>query len=269
MEFGVFPLVDGGAEETVTSTDYYWDNSKRSEVNRINIQRTLSGEAFFQDGEGRRMVGVGKVMLFTQREDSIYGYPATAIERYRHRYLSIDPSPTVTPLFHRLRDDFGAVLLMNGKGEAASFFDEIFQRFTERGFRDRYHELELMTLLFTAMYREQVEETRKRRPLDYGHYLIHNQFRNALNVEEIAGRCGMTREHFIRAFKMQYDRSPGHLLRELRLKNAEFLLRSTQKAVGMIALDCGYSNSNVFCRAFRSYYGVSPAKFRLEKTLNL
>ena len=262
MEFGVFPLVDGGAEETISSLNYYWDNSKRTEVNRINIQRTLGGEAFFQDEKGRRMVGVGKVMLFTQREHSIYGYSPTSREVYRHRYLSIDPSPTIIPLFKRLRSDFGSVINMSPKGEAAQYFDELFRRFRERSFRDIYHELELITLLFTAMYREQVEETRDRRPLDYGHYLLHNQFRGDLNIEDVADRCGMSREHFIRAFTQQYQVSPGQLLRELRLQNAEFLLRSTEKSVESIALASGFSSSNVFCRLFRKVNGMTPGSYR-------
>jgi len=264
MEFGVFPLVDGGAEETISDTSYYWDNSKRTETNRINIQRTLNGAAFWQDAKGRQLVGVGKVMLFTQRENSIYGYPSTATEIYRHRYVSIDPSPTIVPLFHRLRDDYGSVLVMNPKGEAAHYFGELFQRFTERSFRDLYHELELITLLFTSMYREQVEETRNRYPLDYGQYLIQNQFRNALTVEQIAERCGMTREHFIRAYKMQFGESPGIILKKLRLQNAEFLLRSTEKQVESVALASGFSGSNVFCRAFRKAFGKSPGQYRLQ-----
>jgi len=268
MEFGVFPLVDGGAEETISSPDYYWDNSKRTEVNRINVQRTLSGCAFWQDAKGRQLVGMGKVMLFSQRENSIYGYPTTATEVYRHRYISIDPTPTVVPLFHRLRDDFGSVLIMNPMGEAAQYFDELFQRFTQRSFRDLYHELELITLLFTSMYREQVEETRDRRPLEYGYYLIHNQFRNTLSVEQVAERCGMTREHFIRAYTMQYGESPGNQLRQLRLHNAEFLLRSTRKSVENVALSSGFSSSNVFCRAFRRHFGATPAGYRSQYVEN-
>lgn len=262
MEFGVFPLVDGGGEETIGNADYYWDNSRRTEVNRINIQRTMAGEAFFQDKSGRAAVGVGKVMLFTQRESSIYGYPPTAREVYRHRYLSIDPSPTIIPLFKRLRDDFGSVVRMASRGEAAHLFDELFRRFKERSFRDIYHELELITLLFTAMYREQVEDTRNRRPLEYGHYLLHNQFRGALNIDDVAERCGMSREHFIRAFTQQYDVSPGKLLREIRLQNAVFLLRSTRKTVEQVASASGFSSSNVFCRLFRKVYGVTPGNYR-------
>ncbi|MEQ9823251.1 MAG: AraC family transcriptional regulator [Puniceicoccaceae bacterium] len=262
MDFAVFPLVDGGAEELILGPEYYWDNSRRTEVNRINLQRTLSGAAFWQDASGRRLVPLGKIMIFTQREPTVYGYPPEAIRPYRHRYLSIDPGPTVVPLFQRLRADFGSVLSMDPKGEACQAFDELFQRFTQRTFRDRYHELELITLLFTAMYREQVEEARDLRPLQYGSHLIQNQFRNAISVETIAERCGMSREHFMRCYKQEYGCAPGAVLRHLRLENAAFLLRSTEKSVESIAHASGFSSSNVCCRAFRRHFGMTPGQYR-------
>jgi len=111
--FDEFPAVDGGDEERITDTGYYWDNRKRSETNRINVQRTLEGAAFFENEQGRFIVDVGKVMIFTQRENSRYGYPPTARQPYRHRYISIDPSPILNPLFHKLRNEFGSVILMD------------------------------------------------------------------------------------------------------------------------------------------------------------
>jgi AraC-like DNA-binding protein len=207
-------------------------------------------------------VPVGKVMIFTQREQTRYGYPPEAVDVYRHRYLSIDPCVTVVPLFKRLRADFGSVLLMDRKGEACQRFDELFERFRERSFRDCYHELELITLLFTAMYREQVEDKRARSPLEYGQYLIQNQFRNLLTTESIAGRCGLSREHFVRSFRAMFGTSPGAELRRLRMENAAFLLRTTLRGVGDVARESGYAGSNAFCRAFRGYHGMSAMDYR-------
>ena len=264
MKFGTFPAVDGGGEEVICDASYYWDNSKRTETNRINIQRTLTGSAFWQDDTGRYTVGPGKVMIFTQRENTIYGYPPAGIEIYRHRYLSIDPTPTIVPLFQRIRQDFGSVLLMDPKLEACRHFNELFERFRQRTFRDLYHELELITMLFISMYREQVEATRRSDPIEYGYHLIHNQFRNPINIEIIAERSQMSREHFIRSYTTRYQETPGKALQRLRLENARFLLRSTDQPIESVAKTSGFSSSNVFCRAFRKVFGISPNAFRKE-----
>lgn len=265
MKYGVFPIVDGGDEEHIQDAGYYWNNAKRTETNRINIQRTLSGAAFWQDEHGKQLVESGKVMIFTQRENSSYGYPPSATEVYRHRYLSIDPASTIIPLFHRIRNDFGSVLLMDPQSEACQYFEELFNRFKARDFRDLYHELELITLLFISMYREQVEGTQKSDPIEYGYHIIRNQFRGSINIEWVAQCSQLTSEHFIRAYAQRYGETPGKALRRLRLENACLMLKSRKLPIETIGSMCGFTSSNVFCRAFRASYGISPLAYRKQE----
>ncbi|WP_309006354.1 AraC family transcriptional regulator [Pelagicoccus sp. SDUM812005] len=262
MREDVFARVDGGADETRHDTSYYWDNSKRSESNRINLQRTLSGEGFFENETGRYLLPKGSLIAFTQRENSRYGYPATATEPYRLRYLSIDPSATATPLFNRIRRDFGSVLSMPEGSESCALFDELYQRFQARNFSDRYHESELVTRLLTAIYRQQVNDTQHSDPVEYGYHLLRNRFASPITLKEIASACGVTREHFIRSFSRRYQQSPGALLRQLRLQHARGLLETTAQPLETIARSSGFSSANVFCRAFRSAYHTTPTQYR-------
>lgn len=265
MQSDVFARIDGGFEELRVDTRYYWDNSKRSESNRINLQRTLAGEAFWEDERGRQRVGPGKLMLFTHRENSRYGYPATAQAPYLHRYLSIDPAATIVPLFKRLRQDFGSVVNCPQGSESASLFDETFHRFKTRSFRDRYHESELIVRLLTALYRQQVADTQTRDPIEYGYHLLQNRFASALSLQQIADECGVSREHFIRAFRARFATTPGTLLRQLRMRQARGLLETTRLPVAEIATACGFASANAFCRAFRQTYGTSPLSIRKEQ----
>ncbi len=262
MREDVFARVDGGADEVRRDTSYYWDNSKRSGSNRINLQLTLSGEAFFENESGRSLVPPGKVIAFTQRENSRYGYPATATAPYHLRYLSIDPSATANPLFNRLRRDFGSVLSMPDGSESHALFNEIFQRFRKGDFQDRYHESELVTRLFTAIYRQQVADTQNSDPVEYGYHLLRNRYTSPITLKEIATLCGISREHFIRAFSLRYEQPPGAFLRQLRLEHARGLLETTSLALDAIATASGFSSANVFCRAFRQTYGKPPTKHR-------
>lgn len=262
MQENVFARIDGGAEELRRDTRYYWDNSKRSDSNRINLQLTLTGEAFFENESGRKAVPIGKIMLFTQRENSRYGYPATATKPYLLRYLSIDPTATAIPLFNRIRRDFGAVLSMPVQSESANAFADIFQKFSKRTFKDRYHESELITHLLTAIYRQQVEETQLSDPIEYGYHILQNKFTSSITLQNIAKQCGISREHFIRSFTKRYHKSPGAYLRKLRLEQARSMLEASSLPIETIATACGFSSANVFCRAFRHAYSTTPTRFR-------
>jgi len=48
----------------------------------------------------------------------------------------------------------------------------------------------------------------------------------------------------------------------LRLEKAARLLRYSEQSLTDIALDCGFSSSTTFSRAFRSGYDTSPSQFR-------
>lgn len=261
MHADVFALVDGGAEELRTS-DYQWDNARRSEANRMIVQRTLAGAACFEDARGRRLVPPGWAMVFTHREASRYGLPPEATEPYRLRYLSFSPGTSVVGVFQQLREDFGSVLRMAPDGEAVALFEEIFRRMQGGSFLDRYHETELIYRMLVALYREQVHGTRDEDPIEFGSHVLRARFRGPINLKTVARQCGVTREHFIRAFRERYRETPGAMLRRLRLEHARTMLLATELPIAKVAAASGFASATTFCRAFRAAYATSPARLR-------
>lgn len=257
-----FARVHGAAEEVRASGAYFWDNRSRGASWLMAIQRTESGAGFFEDGRGRRLVGPGYAMLFTHKEDSRYGYPPEAVEPYRLRFLSCSMGPGVRAMLDQLRGDFGAVVRMPPESEAGALFDEAWERFVRRDFRDQYHESELIYRLMIALYREQVAATRTADPVEFGYHYLQSHFRSPINLKLVAERCGVSREHFIRVFRARYAESPGALLRRLRLERAQTLLATSELPVQDVALACGFANAGTFCRAFRREFGRSPGMGR-------
>jgi AraC-like DNA-binding protein len=261
----VFATIDCAAEEIRRDASYCFDNARRSDSNRLIIQRTLRGAAFFENERRRWLVGAGWAMLFTHRERSRYGYPPTATEPYRQRFLAISPGSSVVVLFQRLRDDFGPVVRMPEESEARSLFDEIFRRYGARSFRDRFHESELVYRLFVALYREQVEGRRASDPTEFAFHVLHNSFRSDISLKTVAQRAGVTREHLIRTFSKRYRESPGAMLRRLRLEHACAMLTATEMPVGEVAAASGFTSANAFCRAFRRVQGTTPGAWRRKE----
>ncbi len=261
-----FSSLSGFDEETRVHAGYRFDNHHRGGNDEGVIQQTLSGAAFFEDGAGRKLVPAGHAMLFTHHEPSSYGYPPEVIEPYRLRYVSFRLLG-LRVWFDRLRGEFGAVLRMAGKGEASDLLREIGRRLRTRTFRDRFQEAELLHQLLVALYREQVAATQIRDPIEYGYHFLRDNFRSPINLKEVAERCGVSREHFIREFGNRFGEPPGALMRRLRLEQAQRMLSATQVAVQDVAIACGFADANTFCRAYRLRYGTTPGTARSLKPI--
>lgn len=254
--------MQSASEEVRNSPAYFWNNMSRSVSAGLAIQRTEAGAGFFEDERGWRLVPPGYAMLFTHDENSRYGYPPDAKEPYRLRFLTCSMGPGVRTMLDQLRDDFGAVVRMPPESEAGALFDEAWERFVRRDFRDQYHETELIYRLMIALYREQVAATQTADPVEFGYHYLQSHFRSPINLKLVAEKCGVSREHFIRAFRTRYAESPGALLRRLRLERAQTLLTTSELPVQDVALACGFANAGTFCRAFRREYGTSPGQGR-------
>ncbi len=260
-----FAIVDVAAEEVRTALDYHWDNARRNQPNRLVIQRTISGQGFYRDRHGLRDVPPGYAMIFTHAEDSDYGYCPGRSDPYRLRFVALSPGG-IESLFFKVRADFGSVLRMPEESEVAGIFDEIFERYLRKTFRDRFQQSELIYRFLIALYREQVQGRqvdgrRTSDAIEFGYHYLLSHFRSPINLKTVAAKCGISREHFIREFKRKHGFAPGLMLRRLRLDHAKTMLSTAELPVQEVALACGFTSSNSFCRAFRQRFGSKPTEF--------
>jgi AraC-like DNA-binding protein len=260
-------VIQVAAEETRASSAYYFHNRHRPDGSGLVVQLTVSGKAFFEDQNGRRMVHPDYAMLFSHAEDSAYGYPPEATEPYRQQYIEMTDCAALRNVFDQITSDYGSVVFLPAKSEARDLFNEIMERFRIGRFRDRYEESELLYCLLIAVYRQQVDDTRTDDPIEFGHHFICNRFRNASNLKEIAQLCGVTREYFAREFRRRYDQTPGQMLKRLRLEHAELLLRTTSMPIVDVCAACGFASMNTFGRTFKRHHRQSPSEFRSQARL--
>ena len=91
---------------------------------------------------------------------------------------------------------------------------------------------------------------------------IRDRYRTGMPVKELAARLGLSEGSVRRRFLRETGKSPGRTIRELRLKEAAELLRTTREPIRRIGERCGFSTPFSFSRAFRNRFGVSPRAFR-------
>lgn len=86
-----------------------------------------------------------------------------------------------------------------------------------------------------------------------------------LYMRDIAAQVNMNEQYFCRFFKKIIGKPPVEYLTELRIQNACKLLRSTDRSVMDVCLDCGFNNLGNFMRAFRKYCGCTPKQYQKSK----
>jgi len=59
--------------------------------------------------------------------------------------------------------------------------------------------------------------------------------------------------------------TPGEFIRNIRLKRAAQLLRSTDLPITEVAVTVGFSTPSYFTRSFQQEYGMSPSNYRKTK----
>lgn len=81
------------------------------------------------------------------------------------------------------------------------------------------------------------------------------------NVTSLAKEIGMSRPVLFRKTKMLTGFSVIDLLRDVRLKKAEMLLRQKKMTISEVAFTVGFSDPKYFSKAFRNQYGKSPSQY--------
>lgn len=84
-------------------------------------------------------------------------------------------------------------------------------------------------------------------------------------LDGLASLAGMSRTVFHREFVTLHGCSPLTMLRGLRLKRAEELLRQTDMPIKTISSRMGYRSRSHFCKIFKGEYGVDPEQFRATR----
>lgn len=98
---------------------------------------------------------------------------------------------------------------------------------------------------------------------------IEEHIGQPLSIEELSDAAGFSKYHFSRIFQGMLHESPAHYVNRIRMERALFLLAHRgDKNMTDIAYELGFTDSAIFSRAFKNYYGVSPREYRQEYSKN-
>ncbi|HHT7082050.1 AraC family transcriptional regulator [Bacillus cereus] len=98
---------------------------------------------------------------------------------------------------------------------------------------------------------------------------IELHINDSLSIEELADIAGFSKYHFHRIFKGIVDEPLSRYVNRLKLERATNLLTyRSDMTITDIAYHFGFTDSAVFSRTFKNYYGVSPSQYRNYNSKN-
>lgn len=92
-------------------------------------------------------------------------------------------------------------------------------------------------------------------------FLLENRFRQ-IKLDEVAAEAHLSKEAFCRFFKLRTRTTFTRYVLQLRINEAQKLLKETDLGISEIAYTVGFENLSYFNRAFKGIVGNSPRAFR-------
>ena len=83
-----------------------------------------------------------------------------------------------------------------------------------------------------------------------------------LDLARLAAVAGLSRYHFVRAFRAAYGETPMAHVTRRRIERAQDLLRGANLTVTEVCMLVGYTSLGSFSTRFRQLVGESPTAYR-------
>lgn len=95
---------------------------------------------------------------------------------------------------------------------------------------------------------------------------INKNLSSPISLNDAASKCNMSISQFTRTFKKETGKTFLDFVTRKRIKQAKYLLKSTNKTMNEIAFEVGMDNSSYFTKVFKKYTGLRPKDFRNTQT---
>ncbi len=95
---------------------------------------------------------------------------------------------------------------------------------------------------------------------------VERNFSQPITLDLIARQLQVSNAHLSRVVRQEYNFSLFEYLLEIRIREAEKLLRDGMQTIQEIAVATGFANGNYFAKVFRRKTGCSPSEYRKKES---
>lgn len=90
----------------------------------------------------------------------------------------------------------------------------------------------------------------------------HTHYNKDIKLETVSALCDVSPNYFSRLFSKTFKIGFSSYIISLRLDNAKFLLKNTNRSVVSIACESGYVDCGYFNKLFKKHIGCTPLEYR-------
>lgn len=134
----------------------------------------------------------------------------------------------------------------------------------EREYYDTKREGRMSAMTYSLVFSFlEDRERHTQSPMDGVLRYLEEHFDRRVTVSELAELVHLSKSAFCQKFKAAFGCTAFERLMEIRLYNAEMMLRlNRDDKIGHIAKRCGFEDVGYFCKAYRKKYGMTPTEHR-------
>ncbi len=228
--------------------------------NHEYVELLTDGEVYFDDGSGRKAYNRGWMFWHMPGDMTIHdNNPDFPYQCATYFFENCSGGPRHVPRVTFWDDDY----------EVRKFTDMALKAF-HSGMQD----VELLSsyvfhrLRWEALSRlRPANDAKLPMPLRRSLEFIEGNFRENIQVEEIAEFAGVSVSHLFLLFRTHFKASPHSYLNSVRISEAKQLLAKSPDTIKAICFNCGFINVESFCRAFKKTAGTTPGDYRKKCSL--
>lgn len=96
---------------------------------------------------------------------------------------------------------------------------------------------------------------------------IHAHLSEQIRLNDVAAYVNLSPNYFSSLFKREMGIAFADYLNEIRIKESQYLLETTDYSIVDIAIAVGFNNQNYFTTIFRKHTGTTPKQFRMKSSM--
>ncbi len=196
-----------------------------------------------------------------------YEHQSSGKDLWTIKYLSFD-GPFMNGILEEFIERGGKTVFSTSKpAEYSKLLDEVYNCSSITSYvRDMVLNekmASLLTLLMEDSWNKTYEEKEvKANICDDVKIWLDKNYRNQMNLEELAQKFNINKFYLSRVFKDKFGTTIIDYVTVLRITQAKRLLRFSDKPLKEIAENCGFIDLNYFVRVFKKLENIPPGKYK-------
>lgn len=253
-------LLTTGLEE-ISSPSYHLDNRHREEC--YLFQYTLSGSGTVVIKGKKHTVNEGEgFFLKIPDDDEYYFDEKTNISPWKFIYIKFGGEGCL-PYYNLITENIGNVCRTDESAKCIISLAEIHRRASLGLITDSFTGERLTFDFLCKLCSDLLNDEKHFSDIVVkAKRIIDEEYTSIDGIYGISRRLGVSQSHLSRVFSSEVKATPVEYLTKIRLQEAINLLNETQESVEDIAVKCGFSCGNYFCKVFRKHMGISPLEYR-------